>query len=183
MLEHSPVIGIGSNVLVTGSNRGIGLGFVQVLVKAPGVKRVFAACRNPEQAKDLQELQKKFPGLELIKLDVQSDASIKQAFEHISKAVDDEGLNLLMNNSAILGKKGAAVEDVDRAVFLRHFDVNTVSVAVLNATFLPLLRKAAASGGLARIVNISSDLASVQTTTNCVPLPSGELNVIYGMTK
>lgn len=53
---------------------------------------------------DLQELQKKFPGLELIKLDVQSDASIKQAFEHISKAVDDEGLNLLMNNSAILGK-------------------------------------------------------------------------------
>lgn len=51
MLEHSPVIGIGSNVLVTGSNRGIGLGFVQVLVKAPGVKRVFAACRNPEQAK------------------------------------------------------------------------------------------------------------------------------------
>lgn len=53
---------------------------------------------------DLQALQKTFPGLELIKLDVQSDASIKQAFEHISNAVGDGRLNLLIKNSAILEK-------------------------------------------------------------------------------
>lgn len=47
----TPVVGIGANVLVTGANRGIGLGLVQALLKTPGVQRVFAACRQPEQAK------------------------------------------------------------------------------------------------------------------------------------
>jgi NAD(P)-dependent dehydrogenase (short-subunit alcohol dehydrogenase family) len=42
--------GFGENILVTGSNRGIGLAIVQLLIKNEEVKRVFAACRNPDKA-------------------------------------------------------------------------------------------------------------------------------------
>lgn len=40
----------GENIVVTGSNRGIGLSIVQLLAKNDGVKKVFAACRAPEKA-------------------------------------------------------------------------------------------------------------------------------------
>ncbi|KAH7698804.1 Protein C30G12.2, partial [Aphelenchoides avenae] len=176
-------VGVGANVLLTGANRGIGLGLVHVLVKAPGVKRIFAGCRKPEQAKELKQLQKSSPALEIIQLDVSDDASIKKAFEHVSQAVGNEGLNLLINNSGILESSGTAIDNADRATYLRHFDVNAVSVAVVTSIFLPLLRKAASAGGPARIANISSTLGSVQLTENCLPLPSGERNVVYGMSK
>lgn len=47
---------LGPNILITGANRGIGLGLVKELLKlAPsangeGVRNVIAACRSPEQA-------------------------------------------------------------------------------------------------------------------------------------
>jgi len=42
--------GIGPAVLVTGSNRGIGLGLVKQLAKCPEVTTIFAGCRDPEKA-------------------------------------------------------------------------------------------------------------------------------------
>lgn len=182
-LHYSKSAGLGANVFVTGANRGLGLGLVKVLLKSPGVKRVFAACRQPEQASALHDLKKSHPEFQIVQLDVRCDDSIKQASGHISTAVGSEGLNLIVNNGAIFETKGTSVEDVDREAFLRHFNVNSVSVAVLNAAFLPLVRKAASAGGPARIINISSDLGSVQMTTNCAPDATGDTNVVYGMSK
>lgn len=51
---------------------------------------------------ELQELQKNAPTVDIIQLDVTDDASIKKAFEHVSKTVGSDGLNLLINNSGIL---------------------------------------------------------------------------------
>lgn len=40
------------SVLITGCNRGIGLGFVRCLVKVPdSPQHIFTACRVPQQAK------------------------------------------------------------------------------------------------------------------------------------
>lgn len=42
---------IGKNVLVTGANRGLGLSFIQYILKDyPEVKRLYAGCRDPEKA-------------------------------------------------------------------------------------------------------------------------------------
>ena len=42
-----------NSILITGSNRGLGLGLVREMVnskKYPMPKYIFATCRNPEQA-------------------------------------------------------------------------------------------------------------------------------------
>jgi NAD(P)-dependent dehydrogenase (short-subunit alcohol dehydrogenase family) len=41
---------LGANVFITGANRGIGLGIVKEMLKAGGVKNLFAGCRNPDGA-------------------------------------------------------------------------------------------------------------------------------------
>jgi len=50
----------GYTALVTGSNRGIGLGVVEHLAADPSVDIVFAAARQPEQASALNALVEKF---------------------------------------------------------------------------------------------------------------------------
>jgi len=50
----------GYTALVTGSNRGIGLGVVEHLAADPSVDIVFAAARQPEQASALNALVQKF---------------------------------------------------------------------------------------------------------------------------
>ncbi len=46
-------------VLITGSNRGIGLGLTRVYAEAGW--RVLATCRNPDAANDLAALAKQYP--------------------------------------------------------------------------------------------------------------------------
>lgn len=39
------------SILITGCNRGLGLGFVKYLVNSKNCDHLIATCRNPEQAK------------------------------------------------------------------------------------------------------------------------------------
>lgn len=174
-------IGLGKNVLITGASRGIGLTFIQHLVKIPSLKNIFAACRNPENASKLQNLQKSHSTLHIIKLDVQDDDSIKSAFNQIQQILNGEPLNLLINNAGIFELDGVTMENPNRKTFLRHFDVNTVSYTIISSTFLPLLLKAAEAEQRALVVNISSYMASIEIGK----LPPSELgcNVVYGMSK
>ena len=50
----------GYSALVTGSNRGIGLGLVEKLAARPDVNIVFAAARHPESATALNALAQKY---------------------------------------------------------------------------------------------------------------------------
>jgi len=176
--------GIGPVVLITGANRGIGLGLVQQLLKFPEVKIIFAGCRDPEKATELKALQKSHPAVKPLRIDVQSDASIKSAFNEVKSVLEESnqgGLNLLINNSGILEMTGGTVTEPDRQTYLRHFDVNTVGLAVISAEFLPLLKKASANGDPARIVNLSSHFGS----TELVPMYTAHEanNIVYGMSK
>lgn len=47
-------------VVITGANRGIGLGFVRVYLEQGD--RVFACCRDPAEASALGELARRHPG-------------------------------------------------------------------------------------------------------------------------
>jgi len=176
--------GIGSAVLVTGSNRGIGLGIVKQLVKCPEVTTIFAGCRDPEKADELNSLKASHPAVKPVKIDVQCDESIKSAFNEVKAALEASsqgGFNLLVNNSGILEWKGVSPTEPDRQTYIRHFDVNTVGVAVTSSVFLPLLKKAAANGQPARILNISSTFGSTEHVPVYTSHPSN--NIVYGMTK
>lgn len=140
-------------VLVTGSNRGIGLGFVKQLLGGGDV--VFASCRNPDGAAALQALQPEAgERLIVMPLDVTDETSITQA----ARVVDDSGgnLDLLINNAAIGGDQ-TALGDIDADDMLQTYRVNVAGPLMMAQTFAPLLAK----GNAPFIVNITSLMGSI----------------------
>ncbi len=84
-------------VLVTGSNRGIGLEFVKQYA-AKGYK-VIATARKPDEAKDLQELAKADKDVVLEKLDVSDLASV----DALAAKYKGQPIDILINNAGITG--------------------------------------------------------------------------------
>ena len=62
-------------VLITGSNRGLGLEFSRQYAAAGW--NVIATCRNPEQAEELKALAKQHKQVAIEKMDVTSDGEVE----------------------------------------------------------------------------------------------------------
>ncbi|PKK18676.1 putative oxidoreductase C663.06c [Columba livia] len=157
------------SVLVTGANRGIGLGFVQQFLQMPKPPEwVFAACRDPkgQRAQELQNLASRHPNVVIIQLDVADPSSIKAAAARVEEQLEGSGLNLLINNAAIAKMTtldGETLEDM-----IQVYTTNTAGPLLLGQAFLPLLKKAAQgspgsalSCSKAAIINISSSAGSI----------------------
>ena len=84
-------------VLVTGSNRGIGLALVQHYAGAGW--NVIATCRNPREADELQALGTQNPQVIVEKLDVADH----KAIEKLAARYQGTPIDLLINNAALLG--------------------------------------------------------------------------------
>ncbi|KAM6057618.1 C-signal-like [Chlamydotis macqueenii] len=158
------------SVLVTGANRGIGLGLVQhLLAMSNPPKWVFATCRDPkgQRAQELRNLASKHPNLVIIPLEVTDPASIKAAAARVEEKLGGSGLNLLINNAGMLicnTLDNATLEDM-----IQIYTTNTVGPLLLGQAFLPLLKKAAQgcpgsalSCAKAAIINMSSSGGSIE---------------------
>ncbi|NXK87186.1 DHB2 dehydrogenase, partial [Formicarius rufipectus] len=158
------------SVLVTGANRGIGLGLVQHLLGLPKPPQwVFAACRDPkgQRAQELQNLASKHPNLVIIPLEVADPASIKAAAAKVGEHLGGSGLNLLINNAGI--SKINLLENETLEDMTETYTTNTTGPLLMGQAFLPLLKKAAQGSpgsGLscskAAIVNMSSIGGSIE---------------------
>ncbi|NXJ55622.1 GSFK dehydrogenase, partial [Spizaetus tyrannus] len=152
------------SVLVTGANRGIGLGLVRQFLGMPSPPAwVFAACRDPrgQRAQELQNLASKHPNLVIIPLEVTDPASIKAAAARVGEHLGGSGLNLLINNAGITKLDSLDTETLENMT--RIYTTNTVGPLLLGQAFLPLLKKAAQgsprsalSCSKAAIINMSS---------------------------
>ncbi|XP_072163845.1 C-signal-like [Diadema setosum] len=160
------------SLVITGANRGIGLEFVRQLAgRDPRPAHIFAACRSPEKAKDLQTLAASNENVHIIGLDVQNEATYQPAVEEVSSVVGEKGLNVLINNAGVNNKEGYA--DATREGLTAVMDVNVISLIRVTQAFLPLLRHAALSSRKlprlsierAAIINISSILGSISKST------------------
>jgi NAD(P)-dependent dehydrogenase (short-subunit alcohol dehydrogenase family) len=142
-------------VLVAGANRGIGLAVVKIYL-AKGDK-VFAACRKPREAEALKDLKKANPkNLEIIRLDVNSDSSVKAAAKAVSSKT--KSIDTLLNVAGILPRPNdAKLKDLDLRQFGEAFETNAVGPVRVSRAFLPLLRRAKNP----RVVNVSSDAGSI----------------------
>jgi NAD(P)-dependent dehydrogenase (short-subunit alcohol dehydrogenase family) len=140
-------------VLVTGANRGLGLEFVrQCLARGD---RVFAGCRNPGNAVDLQALSVTHPGqLTILALDVTDEATIDASVEAMRSQVD--GLDLLINNAGAY-PRGETPITLNATTMLQAFHLNSVAPMIVAQRCLDLLR----SGNHPKIVNISSKMGSL----------------------
>ncbi|KAF8846959.1 putative short-chain dehydrogenase/reductase [Acephala macrosclerotiorum] len=129
-------------VLITGSSEG---GIRDALAKEFHKKglRVFATARNLTKVQHLKEM-----GLEVLKLDVTDDASIKQAVEQV-KTLTGGTLDILVNNSG--GGYNLPLLDTTVADARKLFDLNVFALVAVTQAFAPLL---IASKGTA--INIGS---------------------------
>ncbi|XP_063266665.1 C-signal-like [Prinia subflava] len=160
------------SVLVTGANRGIGLGLVQHFLRMPKPPQwIFATCRDPkgQRAQELQNLASKHPNLVIIALEVADPASIKAAAAKVGEHLGGSGLNLLINNAGMLKPKTIDAETLEDMT--ETYTTNTAGPLLMGQAFLPLLKKAAQGSpgsGLscskAAIINVSSSAGSIAST-------------------
>lgn len=143
-------------VLVTGANRGMGLEWArQTLARGA---RVWAGARHPEAADDLHRLRDEHPDrLAIVALDVADADSVEAALRRVEH--EAEGLDLLVNNAAILPDTPAGKElgKLDADTLLQTLRVNAVAPLLLAQRSLPLLRR----GQDPVVVSISSGWGSV----------------------
>lgn len=128
-------------VLVTGANRGIGLGFVAALL-ARDVKRVYATTRDLVNSSELKALS---DVVHVIQLDVNNVESVENLIAEISE------LDVLINNAGVANTSNFSSE-TSIAIATLEMQTNYFGTLQLTNKFLPVLRKSSA----AAIINVSS---------------------------
>ena len=144
--------------LITGANKGIGFETARQLGNE-GVT-IIAAARNAEKGNyAVEELKKDGIDVEFLKLDVDNDADIKAAVDHIGSKYGK--LDILINNAGIQvesenwGTNNTA--EISETALRQTLDTNFFNVVKLTNALLPLIKKSEAG----RIVNLSSILGSL----------------------
>lgn len=149
-------------ILITGTNRGIGLALVQQYL-AQNDTFIIATCRNPNSADDLNAVaEANSDRVKVVQLDVINPTSIADSVKVIAAQVD--GLDMLINNAGILpggvdnrDPEISAFGQLDPDAMLKVFQVNTVSPVIITQAFADLLR----NGENVRVINVSSDAGSI----------------------
>ncbi|MGE0032059.1 MAG: SDR family oxidoreductase [Steroidobacteraceae bacterium] len=139
-------------VLVTGANRGLGLEFARQY--AADGWQVFAACRAPDDARELQELAAASAGrIRVVPIDVADSATVRAA----AKALGRQPIDLLLNNAGVGGPPGQQLGNLDYAAWTRVLDINTLGPMRVTEAFLENV----AQGRGKRIVTITSAMGSI----------------------
>ncbi|WP_281659044.1 SDR family oxidoreductase [Halobacillus sp. Cin3] len=132
--------------VITGTSTGLGLGVSKVLAEAGW--KVYATMRNLKKGTAVKELQQKGLDIELLQLDVQSQASVDQAVQTV---IDREGhIDLFINNAGVGYVQNT--EQSSEHEYQRIFDINTYGQIRCTKAVLPHMREQRAG----RIVSISS---------------------------
>jgi NAD(P)-dependent dehydrogenase (short-subunit alcohol dehydrogenase family) len=91
--------------LVQGASRGIGLGLCRALLARSAETSVIATCRNPDNARDLQELHDKHnKQLTVLQVDATDARQIERAASDVQKQFGH--LDLLINSAGIIHPSG-----------------------------------------------------------------------------
>ncbi|KAM4018733.1 C-signal-like [Anomaloglossus baeobatrachus] len=150
------------SVLITGSNRGIGLEFVQQFLKSQNPpEKIFATCRDPDSpgSQKLKDLSSKNPNVKVIQLDTSDPASVSSSVKEVEKHLNGQHLDLLINNAGILTNnnlQSQTAEDMFRA-----YTINVVGPLLVTQALYPFLKRVEGTGKSA-VVHISALLGSLE---------------------
>lgn len=150
-----------TTILITGSNRGIGLELVRQYARDGA--EVIATCRNPAAAQGLREIANIFDGRVIIEpLDVTDMVTV----EAIAQKYAGKPIDILINNAGVPGPRGTHGEELEQQKFgTLNYDA---WAHVINVnTFGPMRVAEAFVENVAlseekKIVTLSSTMGSIQ---------------------
>ncbi|MCG8470160.1 MAG: SDR family oxidoreductase [Gemmatimonadetes bacterium] len=123
--------GESATVLITGSNRGIGLEFARQYAEAGW--DVIATARNPDGADALRALAADYPKVVIERLDVTDHAGV----DALAARYRDRPIDVLINNAGVLGEVSKQrLDALDYDEFQRVMAVNTFGPLRVSQAFL-----------------------------------------------
>ena len=146
------------NLLITGANRGIGLEFARQYIESGW--RVFACCRNPDQATLLKQLASMHANsLSLHKLDVSDFDEI----DRLSTELADQNIDLLLNNAAVfLDTHDNELGSMDYEAWIYSLRVNSMAPLKMTEAFINQVRRSTQK----KVINITSKMGSIADNTS-----------------
>jgi NAD(P)-dependent dehydrogenase (short-subunit alcohol dehydrogenase family) len=148
------------SILITSANRGLGLEFARQY--AADGWRIFAACRNPGAACDLQELAHTHSAI-VLPMDVTDPSSIRRA----AVGLTDEPIDVLLNSAGIIGTPGQRVGNIDYDSWAQVLNVNTMGPLRVTEAFAEHVARSERK----LVVTISSGLGSIADNTSGGSIP------------
>jgi len=143
-----------STVLITGTNRGIGLAFTKQYAEAGW--HVLACCRAPESASALNALAAQHTNIEVFTLDVANFTQI----DALAQQLNNVAIDVLINNAGVYPSGDLSDKDVD--AWLDGFKVNTIAPLKMAKAFTPHIAKSQ----LKKVATLSSKMGSIDDNTS-----------------
>ena len=141
------------NIFITGGNRGIGKGLVEIFSEN---NKVFFSARDKQKARSVIESIGN-ENIDYVIMDVADENSVLEGIESLKQKTDS--IDILINNAGILipglKHKIDAVETDDESI-LKTFNINTVGVLRVCKAVLPMMQPTS------RIINISSGMGQME---------------------
>ena len=141
---------------VSGANRGIGFGLTFEMVQH-GCK-VVAGYRDETRSKDLLIEAEKHGTVFPVKMDVTMADDLENLYQFIENQFGY--LNILVNSAGVNINEPAQVNELSWEDLARSLKVNVGGPFLTSKVLYPLIQK----GGEKKIVNISSQMGSIQLT-------------------
>lgn len=140
-------------VLITGSNRGIGLSLAEQYTKAGW--NVIGTARANSNTKKLAALSP----FKIVLLDSTVEDSVLEA----ARQLEGVPIDVLINNAGIY--IADSLKSATKESFMRQFEVNAVGPFLVTRALLPNLELAAKKNGTAAVAQVSSMLGSIGSNT------------------
>ena len=166
-------------LFITGGNAGLGYETIKALLKTETAYEILLGCRSVAKGDAaIESLKKEVPStsstLSTVQADIESDASIDAAYSHIAEK--HGRLNILINNAGANFDAQARDKLTIREMYNKTWDTNVAGTTALTHSFVPLLLKAKAQGGDARIMFIASGTSSMANTARFDNKPFAMIN-------
>ena len=144
------------NILITGANRGLGLGFAKKCLKKD--VHVLATVRDIKGSKELLALKERFPeNLEIFELDLLK----KKAGYTLANFLGDRPIDILINNAGI-GSTNQHFRAVSPKPWLEVLRVNLIAPLIVTQAIIDNVKK----GSSKKIYFLSSQLGSIADNTS-----------------
>ncbi|MDJ0729589.1 MAG: SDR family NAD(P)-dependent oxidoreductase [Crocosphaera sp.] len=134
---------IDKNILIIGASRGIGLGFVKILLERDNNVNIYATYRQKNTAAELFKLQIEYSSsLHLLQLDITEEEQISNLAQQLKQDISD--LHLVINCVGILQEGNIKAEKSLRHInsknLLTYFQINSIASVLLAKHLTPFFR-------------------------------------------